>query len=112
MLGFALLLTSDNYRINMKLQIIFITLLAITFQIFAQPINVNRFDDADEFLPKAEQRNKNKIRLFLRQQDEETLFKVNSPRNVTVDVISNIPANAEYGVVFLLGGTSVLSIVN
>lgn len=96
----------------MKFQIIFTTLLAISFQTFAQPIKVNRFDDADDFLPKAEQKNKNNIRLFLRQQDEEALFKVYSPRNVTVDVISNVPANAEYGVIFLLGGTSVLSIVN
>jgi hypothetical protein len=112
MLGFVLLLPSDKYWTHMKLRIIFIALLAITCQTFAQPIKVNRFDDADEFLPKAEQRNKNKIRLFLRQQDEETLFKVTSPRNVTVDVISNVPANAEYGVIFLLGGTSVLSIVN
>jgi len=112
MLGFVLLLTSDKYSTHMKLRIILITLLAITCQTFAQPIKVNRFDDADDFLPKAEQRNKNKIRLFLRQQDEETLFKVTSPRNVTIDVISNVPANAEYGVIFLLGGTSVLSIVN
>lgn len=96
----------------MKLRIILTTLLAISLQTFAQPIKVNRFDDADEFLPKAEQRNKNNIRLFLRQQDEESLFKVYSPRNVTVDVISNIPETAEYGVIFLLGGTSVLSIVN
>lgn len=78
----------------------------------AQPIKVDRYDDADEYLPTAEKRNKHNIRLFLRQQDSEQLFKVLTPRNVTVDVVAHVPTDAEYGVVFLLGGTGVLSIAN
>lgn len=78
----------------------------------AQPVKVDRYDDADEYLPTAEKRNKNNIRLFLRQQDSEQIFKVLTPRNVTVDVVAHVPADAEHGVVFLLGGTSVLSIAN
>lgn len=73
---------------------------------------VERYDDADEYLPKAESRNATGLRLFLRQQEGEELFKVTTPRNVTVDVVARIPQGAEHGVVFLLGGTSVLSIVN
>jgi hypothetical protein len=78
----------------------------------AQPIQVPRYDDADEYLPQAERRNKSGIRLFLRQQEGEELVRVASPRNVTVDVIARMPPDAEMGVVFFLGGTSVLSIVN
>lgn len=78
----------------------------------AQPLQVPRYDDADEYLPQAERSNKSGIRLFLRHQEGEELLKVTSPRNVTVDVIARIPPDAEFGVVFFLGGTSVLSIVN
>lgn len=78
----------------------------------AQIKTVERYDDADEYLPKAERNNASGIRLFLRQQEGEELFKVTTPRNVTVDVVARIPPGATYGVVFLLGGSSVLSIVN
>jgi hypothetical protein len=87
-------------------------LVLLGFTANAEPIQVPRYDDADDFLPAMEKKNANRIRLFLKQQPGEELFKVLTPRNVTVDVISQIPANAEFGVVFLLGGTSVLSIQN
>lgn len=73
---------------------------------------VPRYDDADEYLPIAERRNTSGIRLFLRQQDGEALFKVTTPRDVTVDVVARIPPGATHAVVFFLGGTSVLSIAN
>lgn len=76
------------------------------------PIRVDRYDDADDYLPSAQRRNSSKLRLFLQQQDGETLFKVLTPRNVTVDVVARIPDGATMGVVFLIGGTGVLSIVN
>jgi len=76
------------------------------------PIRVDRYDDADDYLPEMERKNTSGIRLFLRQQEGENLVKVLSPRNVTVDVIERIPESADFGVVFLLGGTSVLSIQN
>ena len=87
-----------------KLKTIIVTFLLMTssIAIFAQPVKSARYDDADDYLPKAEQRNKNNIRLFLRQQDGEELIKVISPRNVTVDLIAKIPADAEYAVIFLL----------
>ena len=87
-------------------------LVLLGFTANAEPIQVPRYDDADDFLPSMEQKNSNSIRLFLNQQPGEELFKVLTPRNVTIDIISQIPAAAEFGVVFLLGGTSVLSIQN
>lgn len=78
----------------------------------AQPIQVPRYDDADEYLPSAQKRNKENARLFLQQQPGEELFKVASPRNVLVDVVANAPKDADFGVVILLGGSGVLSIVN
>lgn len=78
----------------------------------AQPIQVPRYDDADDYLPNAQKRNKENARLFLRQQPTEEIFKVVSPRNVLVDVVANIPKDADVGVVIVLGGTGVLSIVN
>lgn len=76
----------------------------------ADPILVPRYDDADDILPAAEKKNTNAIRLFLRQQDGEEIFHVLTPRNVTVDVVSKVPTDSEFGVVLLLGGTGVLSI--
>lgn len=71
-----------------------------------------RYDDANEYLPTAERNNKTGLRLYLRQQNDEVLFKVETPRQVTVDVVSHIPQQAKFGVVFLLGGSGVLSIQN
>jgi hypothetical protein len=76
------------------------------------PIQVPRYDDADDYLPAAQARNKDKIRLLLPQQPGEELFKVPTPRNVTVDVIAFLPNDADAAVVLLVGGTSVHSIVN
>jgi hypothetical protein len=78
----------------------------------ADPVQVSRYDDADEYLPTAERKNRDGVRLFLRQQEGEQLFKVVTPRNVSVDVVARIPEGADVGIVLLLGGTSVLSIVN
>lgn len=78
----------------------------------AEPIQVPRYDDADEYLPIAEKRNKDGIRLLLKQQNGEEIFKVLSPRNVLVDVVANVPKDANAAVVILLGGTGVLSIVD
>jgi hypothetical protein len=78
----------------------------------ADPIQVPRYDDADEYLPTAQKKNKDNIRLLLQQQPGEVLFKVLTPRNVTVDVVANVPPDADTAVILLVGGTSVLSIVN
>ena len=78
----------------------------------AETIQVPRYDDADEYLPSAQAKNKDGIRLTLPQQPGEELFKVLTPRNVTVDVVANIPTDADAAIILLLGGTSVLSIVN
>lgn len=77
-----------------------------------QPLEVQRYDDADDYLPLAEKKNKDGIRLLLRQQDGEELIKVLTPRNVVVDVIGNVPKDSVAAVVLLIGGTGVLSIVN
>jgi hypothetical protein len=76
------------------------------------PIRVDRYDDANDYLPEMQRKNMQGIRLFLSQQEGESLFKVLTLRNVTVDVVARIPDCADFGVVFLLGGTSVLSIQN
>jgi hypothetical protein len=78
----------------------------------AEPIKVQRYDDADDYLPSAEKRNKDNIRLLLKQQEGEEIFKVASPRNVLIDVVAKMPKDADAAVVMLLGGNSVLSIVN
>lgn len=78
----------------------------------AEPIQVPRYDDADEYLPSAQQRNKDGVRLLLKQQEGEELFKVLTPRSVLVNVVARVPSDATAAVVFLVGGTSVLSIVN
>jgi hypothetical protein len=81
----------------------------------AQPVRVDRYDDADEFLPQAERRNRDSVRLFLRQQESEEVFEVITPRNVAVSVVARVPKDlkdARFAVVMLLGGTSVLSISN
>lgn len=78
----------------------------------AEPIQVPRYDDADDYLPPAEKRNKDNIRLLLKQQEGEELFKVVSPRNVLIDVVAKVPKDAHAAVVMLLGGNGVLSIVD
>jgi hypothetical protein len=76
------------------------------------PIQVPRYDDADEFLPTAQARNREGIRLVLPQQPGEILFKVLTPRNVTVDVVARYATSDVAAVILLPGGTGVLSIVN
>jgi hypothetical protein len=72
--------------------------------------SVPRYNDADEFLPPAEKKNTEGVRLFLRQQpDEETLTAI-SDRNVSIKIIARIPEEANSGVILFVGGTSVLSI--
>lgn len=78
----------------------------------AELIQVTRYDDADDYLPSAEKRNKNNIRLLLKQQEGEEIFKVASPRNVMIDVVAKVPTDSDVAVVMLLGGNGVLSIVN
>ena len=99
-----------RFHWNQVFSILLLGLAAATAS--AEIKTVPRYDDADEYLPKAERRNAKGIRLFLRQQEGEELFKVTTPRDVTVDVVAHIPEGAAYGVVFFLGGTSVLSIAN
>jgi len=88
------------------------TLLMCSVTFAAEPIQVPRYDDADDYLPPAEKRNKDNIRLLLKQQDGEEIFKVTSPRNVLIDVVAKVPQDANAAVVMLLGGNGVLSIVN
>lgn len=92
--------------------VVSVVLLAASAVYAADPIRVPRYDDADDFLPNAERRNKDNVRLFLRQQEGEELFKVLTPRNVTVDVVSRVPPNANAALVILIGGSGVLSIAN
>lgn len=77
-----------------------------------EPIQVQRYDDADDYLPNAIRKNRDNIRLVLKQQESESLFKVLTPRNVIVDVVEDIPKDAVAGVVVLFGGNGVLSIVD
>jgi len=72
----------------------------------ADPVQVSRYDDADEYLPTAERKNRDGVRLFLRQQEGEQLFKVMTPRNVSVDVVARIPEGADVGVYALGEGTT------
>jgi predicted alpha/beta hydrolase family esterase len=76
----------------------------------AQPISVPRYDDADEYLPAAEKKNSDKVRLYLRQQPGEETLTAISERNVSIKVIAKVPEGAHAGVVLLVGGNSVLSI--
>lgn len=73
-------------------------------------ISVPRYDDADEYLPKAESKNADGVRLFLKQQPSEEMLTAISDRNVSIKVIANIPPDAQQGVVLFPGGTNVLSI--
>jgi len=95
------------------ISIIFINIFSPAFsQNQSKPNVVARYDDADEYLPQIQANNKNNRRLFLRQQKNELLFKVLTPRNVLVDVIYNIPENSDTAVILLVGASGVLSIVN
>lgn len=84
-------------------------LLIIASISIADPIQKPRYDDADELLKIIEPKNSNNARLFLRQQDHEIIFQARSPRNVTIDIVASIPEDADFGVIFFFGGTSVLS---
>lgn len=97
----------------MKHRLLLLAFSALLTQAAAQPtlIKVDRYDDANDYLPGAERRNKAGLRLLLKQQEGEQLFKVVTPRNVSVDVVAQVPEGADLGVVFLLGGNGVLSIV-
>lgn len=72
--------------------------------------SIPRYDDADEYLPQAEMKNRDGVRLFLRQQPGEETLTAISDRNVSVKIIARIPEGATSGVILLVGGTSVLSI--
>jgi predicted esterase len=74
------------------------------------PTVVQRYDDADEFLPQAERRNSDGVRLYLRQQSGEETFDVLTPRNVLVKIVGRIPEGARKGVLLFTGGSGVLSI--
>jgi predicted esterase len=85
--------------------------LAINSSLHGQTI-VKRYDDADDFLPQAQAKNTENLRLFLKQQDGENSFDVLTKRNVLVKIIYKIPDNAKNGVILLAGGTGVLSVSN
>lgn len=109
-------ITSRHLTASMQVMSFAIAILGALFSArnvnAAEPIQVARYDDADEYLPAAEKRNKDGIRLLLKQQPGEEIFKVLSPRNVLIDVVANVPRDASAAVVILLGGTGVLSIVD
>ena len=73
-------------------------------------ITVPRYDDADEFLPPAERRNNEGVRLVLAQQPGEETLTAISDRNVSIKIISMTPANVRGGVILFTGGNGVLSI--
>ena len=71
---------------------------------------VPRYDDADEFLPPAEKRNVEGVKLFLKQQPGEEILTAISERGVSIKIVAKVPENAKAGVVLFVGGNSVLSI--
>lgn len=73
-------------------------------------VSVPRYDDADEFLPPAQRRNVDGIKLILKQQPGEETLTAISERNVSIKIIAKVPENAKAGVVLFVGGSSVLSI--
>lgn len=75
-------------------------------------ITVPRYDDADEFLPAAERRNVEGVKLVLKQQLGEETFTAVSERSVSIKIVSKIPDGAKAGVVLFVGGSSVLSMGN
>jgi hypothetical protein len=93
---------------------VFCTLLAMlgSAVMAQQPslVSVPRYDDADEYLPAAEKKNTDGVRLFLRQQPGEETWTAISERNVSIKIIARIPDGAKAGVVLFVGGNSVLSI--
>jgi pimeloyl-ACP methyl ester carboxylesterase len=72
-------------------------------------ITVPRYDDADEYLPEAERKNVDGVRLFLKQQPGEETWTAISERRVSVKVIAHIPEAAKAGVIIFPGGTGQLS---
>jgi predicted esterase len=70
---------------------------------------VTRYDDADEFLPPAERKNSEGVRLVLRQQPDEETLTVISDRNVAIKIVAKIPSDARGGVLLFTGGNGVLS---
>lgn len=98
-----------------------ITKLTVSLVLFSQTflvalaqnnafITVPRYDDADEFLPPAEKRNSEKVKLVLKQQPGEETLTAISARNVSIKIVAKIPDAAKAGVVLFVGGNSVLSI--
>ena len=95
----------------------FIFSLAFLSQLFPPAIAqdkalsvVPRYDDADDFLPQAEKRNVENVKLFLKQQPGEETLTAISERGVSIKIVAKVPDNAKAGVVLFVGGNSVLSI--
>lgn len=72
-------------------------------------ISVPRFDDADEYLPAAERKNSDGVRLYLKQQPGEETWTAISERRVSVKVIARVPDGAKAGVLIFPGGSGQLS---
>ncbi|WP_143541600.1 hypothetical protein [Rhodoferax fermentans] len=90
------------------LGVLALTLLPVLTQ--AQSlITVPRYDDADEYLPEAEKKNVDGVRLFLKQQPGEETWTAISERRVSVKVIAHIPEAAKAGVIVFPGGSGQLS---
>jgi predicted esterase len=86
-------------------------IFVLTANSHAQTV-VKRYDDADDFLPQAQAKNVENIRLFLKQQDGESSFDVRTKRNVLVKIFYKIPDNSKTAVLLLAGGSGVLSVAN
>jgi hypothetical protein len=71
--------------------------------------SVPRYDDADEYLPSAERKNADGVRLYLKQQAEEETLTAISDRSVSIKVIARIPEGAKAGVILFPGGSAQLS---
>lgn len=72
--------------------------------------SVPRYDDADEYLPAAEKKNADGVRLYLKQQPEEETLTAISGRLVSIKVIARIPDGARAGVILFPGGSAQLSL--
>ncbi len=94
---------------SIAVTLLVIPIFAISVAHTAELIQVQRYEDADEYLPAAERKNADGVRLYLRQQPGEETMTAISDRNVSIKVIAMIPDAAKAGVILFPGGSAQLS---
>jgi hypothetical protein len=91
---------------------VFLLLAVSSWSVLAQSQTlktVPRYDDADEYLPAAEKKNADGVRLYLKQQPGEETLTAISDRNVSIKVVARVPEGAKAGVILFPGGSAQLS---